>query len=69
MDSRDMRDPESVGAWILMEKTASRENASVVADRLPERLPLFGEAMGVYIGPLDRYGDPRERHIARGRVC
>jgi hypothetical protein len=72
-DVRDMRDPQEIGRAILnaVEDTLPRQRASILADEWFAYLREIGvgtrlvlEADGRYVGPLERYGDPRARHKA-----
>lgn len=61
---RDLRDPQALGASVLEYVGASGFRASQAYDRFASSEPcvLVPEADGVYVGPVERYGDPRVRH-------
>jgi hypothetical protein len=65
-DVRDMRDPLAIGQHMrMLRETTYRDgcSCSFIADICGTlHFSLVPEADGHYVGPLDRYGDPRARH-------
>lgn len=70
---RDLRDQEALGALILVARRKRKLSMCEAADLVDTGhlgdSQLVGEADGVYIGPIERYGDPRERHRALTGGC
>ena len=65
---RDLRDPQEIGVGIKQTCFHTGYQASKVYDdrrEMFESVVLVPEADGRYVGPLERYGDPRARHEAK----
>lgn len=70
---RDLRDQEALGALILVTRHKQKLSICEAADLVDTgnlgTVPLVRESDGVYICPIERYGDPRERHRSLTGCC